>query len=168
MAVSGAGPRFAVGTADAVYLYNDGGPQLLAQAHEVSAMAFRDGGRDLVYASRANNEVILVSGLDGGGGISVLAGAAEGIDNPVGLASVNGGRELWVANAGTGSVVVLDEAAPGSPHLTPLAATPTRCDSLDGKSLLIFNDAGSGPVLLADWARGRTAYFVPAGTEVVE
>lgn len=168
MAVSSRGSRFAVGTAEAVYWYDGGGQHLLAQAHDVSAMAFRAGGVDLVYASRADNEIILVRGLDGSGGISVLAGQGDGIDIPVGIASVNGDRELWIANAGTGSALVIDEAAPGSPHLVPLAATPTRCEAFDGKSLLVFNQAGSGPVLLADWARNRTAYFVPAEAEVVE
>ncbi len=165
LALAPGGARFAVGVSDAVHLYSGEGFSLLAAAPGISAVAFRAGGNDLVYASRDANQVVLVSGLDGAGNSAVLAGEAEGVNAPVGLLSVDDDRELWIANAGSSSALVLDAAAPGAPATVPLAAAPTRCELLDGKSMLLLNDAGNGPLLLADWA-GRRAYFVPA--EVAE
>jgi hypothetical protein len=164
LSISPDGSRVAAGTDEAVYLYRDGGPHLLAAGYEVSAIAFRHDGRDLVLANRATNEIL---SMEENGGASVLAGEADGVDQPVGLASVNGDRELWIANAGSGSALVIDEDTPGAPQRVTLPAAQTRCEPLDGRSVLVFNDAGNGPVALADWARGRTAYFVPAG-EVAE
>lgn len=159
LALAPGGTRFAVGVSGAVYLYSGEAFTLLASAPGISALAFRAGGEDVVYASREINQVVEVSGA--GGGSAVLAGEPEGVSAPVGLLSIDGGRELWIANAGSSSALVLDAAAPGAPAVVPLAAPPTHCEALDGKSMLLLNHAGGGPLILADWT-ARRAYFVPA------
>lgn len=150
----------------AVYELSAGALNRLAATHGVSALAYSNGGRDLLFASQATNEIALIRGLDGNGDLSVLAGEGDGVGNPVGIQSVNGGREIWIANAASSTLLVLDMTAPGVSYNIPLSAAPTRCEPLDGNSLILLNDAGATPLLLADWARGRAVYFVPADQAV--
>lgn len=161
MALSADGARVVAGTSGegAVYELAADGPRRLAASHGVSAIAFRN--RDILFTNRTTNELVLVSGADEGG-ISVLAGEGNGVNQPVAVASIDAGREIWVANAGSSSVLALDMANPGVSYTLPLAAVPTRCEPFDGASVMVLNDAGEAPLLLADWARNRATYFVPA------
>lgn len=166
MALSADGTRIAAGfSGDPGGIYEffaDGSaPRLLAQAHAVGAIAFSAGGRNVLYANQATNEIMSIRDIEGDGEITVLAHEADGVSKPVGLRAVNADREIWVANSGSDSLLIIDSAASGVASIA-LAGAPTRCDVLDGGSLLVLNDAGAEPLLLADWANGRAAYFVPA------
>jgi hypothetical protein len=165
MALSADATRIVAGTAGegALYEFNPGGdgPRWLAATHGLSAVAFRNGDRDILFANQATNEVVLLSGSEGDGGIAVLAGEPDGVSQPVALASLNGGREVWVANSGASSVLAIDMANPGSMRVMALAGVPTRCEALDGNSLIVLNEPAGVPLLLADSA-AHAVYFVPA------
>jgi len=168
MALNAGADRIAAagGQDGALYLFSSAGDgswnyKLLAAASGVPAILFRNSGRDVIYASKANDEIIAIRDIDGTGDISVLAGSADGVSVPVGLAAANGDRELWVANQGSSSLLAFDMAAGGAPQNIPLASAPSRCDRLDWKSLLVLNDVGGAPLLLLDGAQGRSVFFVP-------
>jgi hypothetical protein len=136
-------------------------PKLLAASHGASAIAFRNADQDVVLANQATNEIVLLSGIDGNGGVSVLANESNGVNKPVGIRSVKGDDEIWVANSGSSTLLAIDMTDPGATYNIALAAAPTGCGLLD-KSILVLNDAGAAPLLLADWANNRAVYFVPA------
>ncbi len=165
MALSAPADRVVVAGDDGVYLFSPSGGEwngrVLDGAPGVSALLFRNGGRGLVFANKTVNQIMSIDDVDGAGGITVLAGEADGVSEPVALASANDGRELWAANAGSSALLVFDTAVPGPPQQVTLAAAPSRCDPLDWKSLLILNEVGRAPLLVLDWARDRTVFFVP-------
>lgn len=166
MALNAAADRIIASGGGGVYEYSraDGDSwdyRLLASADGVSSILFRNAGHDVVFASQATNEIMTITDFDGAGGASVLAGSADGVDTPVAMQAADGDRELWVANAGSRSLLVLHTGTAGSPQQIPLSAVPSRCDPLDWNSVLVLNEAGSAPLLLLDWARERTVFFVP-------
>lgn len=144
----------------ALYALSGGALARIATAHEVSAIALLNEGRDVVFASKGADEIVLVRDAASAAGIEILGTASAGVNRPVGLQPADGGRQLWVANGGSSEILVFNLAEPGAPEPVALPGAPTRCDRLNS-SLLVLNDAGSAPLLLADWARERGVYFVP-------
>ena len=164
LAVDDTGKRAFAGTGSmdgAVYALSGGALTRLAAAHGVSAIALLNGGRDLAFASKSADEIVLVRDAAGSANIEILGAAPAGVKQPVGLQAADNGRQLWVANAGSNAALVFNLAEPGAPVSIDLPGAPTRCDRLNGRSVLVFNDAGASPLLLVDWAQERNVYFVP-------
>ncbi len=144
-----------------LYALSGGDLTRVAAAHEVSAIALLNGGGDVAFANKATDEVVLVRGAAGAANVQVVGSASAGVNQPVGLQAADSGRQLWVANAGSSAALVFNLAEPGAPGIVNLPGAPTRCDRLNGISVLVFNDAGSSPLLLVDWAQAPNVYFVP-------
>lgn len=166
LAVDDTGAVLVVGTgsqdAGAVYLIPaDGAAARLAPAHNVSALVLLNGARDVAFASNTSNEIVRVSNIAGTISAQIVGSANDGVSNPVGLAAAKGDSELWVANAGSSSLLVFNLAQPGPPESIDLPSAPTRCDVLNGRSMLVLNDVGQAPLLLLDPEADRAVYFVP-------
>ena len=161
LAMDDSGKRAFAGTASGVYALSGGALTRLAGGHEVSAIALLNGGRDVAFASKGADEIVLVRDAAGAANVEILGSAAAGVNRPVGLQPADGGRQLWVANAGANAALVFNLAEPGAPVSIDLPGAPTRCDRLNGRSVLVFNEAGAAPLLLVDWAQERNVYFVP-------
>ncbi len=164
LAVDDSGKRALAGTGamdGGVYALSGVELTRLAAGHEVSAIALLNGGRDAAFASMGVDEVVLVRDAAGAANIEVVGSASAGVNRPVGLQAADGGRQLWVANAGSNAALVFNLAEPGAPDTVGLPGAPTRCERLNGNSVLVFNEAGASPLLLLDWARDRNVYFVP-------
>jgi hypothetical protein len=161
LAVDDAGKHAFAGTSGAVYSLSGGDVVRVAGAQDVSAIALLNGGRDLAFASKGTDEIVLVRDAVGAASVLIVGSASAGVNRPVGLQPADGGRQLWVANAGSSAALVFNLAVPGAPESVDLPGPPTRCDRLNGRSVLVFNEAGASPLLLVDWARERKVYFVP-------
>lgn len=168
MALNDSGSRAVAGVYDgagyAVYSVfpanADSGPKLLGRAHDLSAIALLNDGADAVFADRSTNQVFLVHDIEGSADFSILAGEQDGISAPVALRGVN--SELYIADAGSSSLTVVDMVNRGVPASVPLPGAPSRCEALDGGSILVLNEPGSAPLLLLDLTQGRNVFFVPA------
>jgi len=168
MALDDSGSRLVAGVHDggdyAVYgLFpsnGDSSPKLLGRAHDLSAVALLNGGADAVYADRFTNQVFLVHDVAGSADLSILAGEQDGISAPVALQGTN--SAVYIADAGSSSLTVVDMVNRGAPASITLPGNPTRCERLDGDSVFVLNEAGSGPLLLLDLTQGSNIFFVPA------
>lgn len=152
------------GAGNAVYgllsFSGDSGPKYLGRAQDLSALALLRDGADAAFADRFANQVFLVRDIAGNAEVSILAGEQDGIDTPVALEAVN--AELYIADAGSGSLTVVDLVNRGAPASIALPGSPTRCERLGGEPILVLNEAGSAPLLLLDLTQGRNLFFVPA------
>lgn len=167
MALNDSGSRILAGVHDggdyAVYgIFPAGGdsvPKLLGRTHDLSALTLLDDGADVVFADRSTSQVFLVHDVEGSAEFSVLAGEQDGVSAPVALQGVN--TDLYVADAGSNSLTVIDMVNRGAPLSIALPGAPTRCERLDGGSTLVLNEVGGSPLLLLDLTQGRNVFFVP-------
>lgn len=141
----------------------DGDPRPTPFAGQASLIAFIESTRDALVAGSGDNEVALVRGVLGEPSYRRLAGAGEGIDQPVGLA-FSGGKAL-VASAGSGSVTAIDVET-GAAATTSCGCSVAALERMRGAALFRVSDPGAGPLWLFDAAEARFL-FVPAAAEEV-
>jgi hypothetical protein len=128
----------------------------------VAALAFITG-HDGLIADGANNEVYLVRGAAAAGAVTLLAGPAQEIAGPVSVAASSDGRTAFIANAKTGTVVILDLATGEPQKSISCRCQLTGLDRLAGGSLFRLNDVSERPLWLLDASPTRAVrmVFVP-------
>jgi len=138
-------------------------PQLVGAALQVSAIAFLPGTWDALVADRGNNQVLLFRNRAGGTTLTAIGTAADGIADPAGVASSRNGRFVFVANAGSRSLVRLDLTG-----ATATASFPCRCDPgglsrLAGDSVFQLTELSSQLAWVFDGdAANPRIVFIPA------
>ena len=116
-------------------------------ATQVSAMAFSSKG-DAAAADAGTNTVWLIPNAAGAAGVSPLAGAADGVEAPVGVAFSDDGSTAYLANARSNAILVL--AIAGGP---PRASLPCSC------AVTTLQAVGSGAFRLTE-SLGEALWFL--------
>ena len=149
----------AAATATALYSIERGGdPKPLPVTGNVSLLAFAPGRGDLYIADKEDNTVSVVRD----GEFRVLAGAAEGIAGPVGMAVSAGGDRVFVANRDTNNVAVIKD---GSVELNWCHCEVSGLQPLSGIARYLLTPVSAKPAWLLD-AGGPEAgfWFVPTAS----
>lgn len=144
-----------------VYLATaDAAPQLLATATNPAAIIV--AGTDLYFADHDTGQVWQVQSFREQPAVMLFA---DGIDTPAGL-QLSAGR-LFVAAAGSQTLVVYDVSSRAAVASVDLEFTPTRLDPLGSPSILLMNAVAdpSQPLYIADTSGNPAVYFVPVGRE---
>ena len=93
---------------DSLHLWSalHGSASFVTSAGSISGIAMTRNG-DAIVTDRAANEVFAIWNAQGGGIRRLLADVAQGVSGPTGVAVSSDGR-IYVANAGSGTAMVLD------------------------------------------------------------
>jgi len=169
-AVSDDGARLLVsasaGETEAVSLVDaEGNLRLLLSAGPTTAAGFLAGSDEVVLADGLRNTVYWVRGE---GEVIPLAGEKEGISGPVAVSISRDNRRVFVANAGAGTVVVLDLAG-GAPSVFACDCTVTGLERMQGNAVFRLTDLSGDPMWLLDGdAPEARVVFVPPQRPVAQ
>ena len=140
--------------------------RLLGRFAEPSALVLLPGERHAALVDHLTQDLFLIRNVAANPEILALAGARDGLSNPVGVAASADGRRLFVASAGDGtqpgSVAIVDVESRAVEIQPALDGAPARLVRLAGPSTFLLNDAGHGPVQIFDDAGPPGLFFVPA------
>jgi hypothetical protein len=137
-------------------------PQALPIAGRASLVAFQAGTHHALLADRQNDQIAEIRNASGTPEYRTLAGPAEGIAEPVGLAASADNRMLFVASARTSTILALDLQDGTSRSVTCNCALE-RLEPLNGKSLFRVNEGAGVPLWLFDGSGAELRFvFVPA------
>jgi hypothetical protein len=127
-----------------------------------SSIAFFRGRHDAVIASRTEKALYWLRDAGGAGEVSVLAGEAEGVEEPVAVETSWDGRLVLVADGGAGSLLVLDTAG-GPVQVIASSCRTAGLHRMAGNAVFRLDDSCDRPLTLldADGAEARVV-FVPA------
>ncbi|MBK5294574.1 MAG: hypothetical protein JJE04_23200 [Acidobacteriia bacterium] len=153
----------AIATKGSVF-YLDGQSKLVAQTSDASALLF--DGADLFLADRSTDQILRIRGYASSAELSLLAGAAMRIDDPVAINLAPGGASLMVAGGSSRSLLWIDRSTGEVSRSLDLDFEPVRLDRFSGVSpLFVLNDRASAtdPVQILDGGAIPAVYFVPAG-----
>ncbi|MEW5977107.1 MAG: hypothetical protein AB1898_15000 [Acidobacteriota bacterium] len=139
----------------------EAGSRPIALLGKVTSLLILDSNHDGVVADAARDEVYLLRDFTGTAQPIPLAGPSEGISQPVSLGLSRDNRRVFVANAASGAVTMLDFEG-GAPVTTPCRCTPTVLQPLDGDSIFRLTDLSDTPLWIVDGALSENRIlFVP-------
>jgi hypothetical protein len=145
------------GESGSLYLLQEGGPQWISSSGRISAIAFLENSRDAVLADHSTNRIEILRSLSS---LEVLAGETEGVMQPSALAVT--GAQVFVANGGSGTILVLDGYGAASRPI-PCGCSVTGIHRMQESSVLRLTEPADGPLFLLDGGSPEThVYFVPA------
>ena len=87
---------------------SSGSPRFLTSAASVSGIAITPNG-DAIVTDRGRNEVFAIWDVRGGAVPKLLAGSTDGVSDPAGV-GVSAGNRLYVANAGSSTLMVFESS----------------------------------------------------------
>lgn len=148
------------GGTEAIYLLDaEGGWRFLLSTGKTAAAAFLAGGSEAVVADGAWNRVAWARAS---GEVIPLAGEAEGISDPVAVSVSRDSRRVFVANAGTRTIAVLDlEGGPAA--LVACQCQLTGLERMQGNAVFRLSDLTADPMWVFDGdAPEARIVFVPA------
>jgi hypothetical protein len=98
------------------------------------AIAFRPRTLDLMALDSSKHEVVLFRDVLGSGAPEPIAGAEQGIGNPIALAISPDGKRAFVANGGSSEIIILDlvqaVASVASCPCTPVQVQPLATNAV--------------------------------------
>jgi hypothetical protein len=153
------------GETSRLYAYTQAaGLQAVGLVGRVAALRILANGQDVVVADSSTNEVFLIRGLQGAAHQVLLASQQDGIANPVALAISRDSQQLFVANAGTGTVAAFSLEG-GAPVVTPCDCIPATLEPLEGNSVFRLTELSNTPLLMLEASpAGNRVLFVPQPT----
>ena len=129
-------------------------PRLIASMHHPSAIQFLRNSDGAIIADDIDNSIYALSS----GQIYPIAGSADGIATPAGLAISNDNQKAFVGNSGTGSVTTIGLSGTGTQNAacncTLAELQPTSADSVfeltgfSGGSISLFDGNSATPRML--------------------
>ena len=153
----------------------DQGGVYLLQAGAASSLLLRAGspvsvitsGSDLFVADKTRDQIWQVTRYQDRAAPMIFADAGSGLASPVGMQLSEDRKRLFVANAGSKSLVAFDLETRSVIHSMALDAEPAMLGSLGAKSVWLLNTGTEGlqPWFIADGGPSPSVYFVPAGRE---
>lgn len=154
-------------TGSSIYLLApDAAPRLLAAVGQVSAISFFPNRPDVLIADRQNSQVISIYDVAGQAGASTFAAGQAGLSDPVGIAVSADGRTVYVANAASQSILVLDAATAAPVTLYKCSCTPSGLNRMLGRSVFRLTADVSQPLWVWDGdAVDPHIAFIPAVTD---
>lgn len=114
-----------------------------------SSITFLSGSHSALIADSAANKIYLLGDVGGGAGAITMLSDNDGIANPVAVESSADKRLVVVANANSGTVVILNQAG-GTPVSLPCFCAPTALARLSGNAVFRLNELSAGPLWLLD------------------
>ncbi len=146
-----------------LYLARGDSPaSLIAPADEPVALVVVESA--LFVADRARDEILEIRSYDTSPDITLFAGPGLGVDDPVALAVIDGGRTLLAAEAQPRRLEFFDVATRARKAELEVSIQPTRLAPL-GERFWLLNDrvSGSDTLYVLDSAGRPAVYFIPAG-----
>ncbi len=131
------------------------------------AMTFVPGADTVLAADFGANKVVILSHPSSNPSTAQLASAADGVSQPLAIASSADGHEAFVANAVGVPLLRLDLASTSAPAKVPCACRPSELVPLSGNALFQLSELSSGTIYALDGASAvpRTL-FIPASSSV--
>lgn len=128
---------------------------------KAGGMSFLRGVDDALVADRGQNTLSLLNNVSGS--LAVQALSAQGINQPLAVASSSDGRWAVVANGGDNNILRIDLKNGAAPSKLPCLCQPNQLSALAGSGSFRLNDLGNGPLWTID-VSGSTPklLFVPA------
>jgi hypothetical protein len=169
MAVSDDGEAVLVATAGSQngalhLLTRDSQSRVLTLLGKASAISFLPGTRSALVADEQNDTVLLLQDVTGAATIASLAGASEGIAQPVGVEASEDNRFAFVANAKTRSISAVELQTGRLSHLA-CSCSPTGLFRMRGNSIFRLNELTDANIQLLDVGIGEPrVLFVPASS----
>lgn len=154
------------GSRGGILLFDGGSdPQWIATAAKPSAVTYVNHDRDLAFVDSVANQLVLVREVNGARTVLVLAAAADGLVNPIGLRSCNETLVAVSTGAADGSqpasIIQVDLATQRIANMQTLPLTPTRLADLSLRGVFVMNEIGPAPLYLFS-ASDSSVAFVPA------
>jgi DNA-binding beta-propeller fold protein YncE len=125
----------------------------------VSVLAFAPGSDNLL-ASGPDNTVWLIRQATSNPALAAVAGSGDGIASAAALAFTSDGKTGLVANAGNGTIAILDLTT-GTTSAIPCACVPAVLDRLAAPGWFRLNEASDGPLWVLDANSGRILFVPP-------
>ncbi len=166
MALSADGNTAVLGFSDpaagGVYLLTSaaGAPTMIASAVQPLGLALLNKDRDLIVADAAADQIFLVRGIQTSLEHQLLLSAHDGLQRPVGVRTT-AHRGLFVADAGTNAILLMDLATGTLSSPMQMPGTPSRIEALALPDVFALTEVGSGQLLLLDTSQQPTILFVP-------
>ena len=147
--------------ADGIYRIEPGSARLLAAVPNAAGFAL--SGKTLYAVDRAAKSVIAVDNLATSAAMRLVAGAGQGLEDPIAVGVSADGARLYVADGGESKALrVFDAATAEMLSRVELDFAPGRVDALgNGLYLLKARQEAADTVQVLD-ARQLAVYFVPA------
>jgi len=138
-----------------------GSSQFLCNLQQLGPVSFLTNTLDAVVADKSHQSVLLFHDVLGKAAVRILAGPLDGIANPVAVASSPDNRKVFVADAASNSVSVIDLASGLASQLF-CETTPTSLHRLGDGALFSLTEGAARPLWLVD-ARGKipAVTFIP-------
>lgn len=135
----------------------------LAVLQTYGAMTFIPGSDTVLVADSDSNRIAMVSHPSNSPVTTQLASSADGVSQPLAIASSADGREAFVANAVGVPLLRLDLATNSPPLKVSCTCRPSELIPLSGNALFQISDLTSGTIYVLDGAPAipRTL-FIPA------
>jgi outer membrane lipoprotein SlyB len=139
----------------------------LSVLESYGAMTFVPGVDTVLAADSGANRVVMLAHPSTNPSVAQLASAADGVSQPLAIASSADGREAFVANAVGVPLLRLDLTSTSTPAKVPCACRPSELVPLVGNALFQLSDLSTGTIYALDGAPAvpRTL-FIPAGSRL--
>jgi len=163
IAIADDGHTVLAGAGDKVFQSAAGGEiPLLAELGHVAAITIPAAGTAFI-ADSGQNQIHRVRGIGAGIEADVIAGPKDGIATPVAVAVSHDGSRVYVANAKSGTISIIDLKAETATRSIACACTPSGLDRLAGNDTFRLTEMSSRPMWMLD-AGGTEprVLFVPA------
>lgn len=167
MAVSDDAEAVLLGVSDGrsgavVLLTRAGQSHVINLVGHATAISFLRNSHDALIADRRNNAILLMRDVTGAAATTSLAGEREGITHPVAVEASDDNRMVFVANAGSRTLLTLDLDS-GKVARLGCNCNPTGLYRLRGNSVFRLTDLSDTPLQLLDGgALEPRILFVPA------
>jgi hypothetical protein len=145
------------------WIGQDGSMRQLASLQGTSSILLWNHGANALVADRAGNQVWSLQDPGGNAALTQVASDADGVSGPAGAAMSADGKQLWIANATTRTVLGIDINTRSAVSLSCGFDLTTMLPTTDGVSFRL-TDLTGGPLWILDATPGMDprVVFVPA------
>jgi hypothetical protein len=151
----------------ALYLFGSGlAPRFVARAGEISGIRFAPASDDAVVTDRVWNQVLLLQNLSTTASPIQLASAADGVSGPIAVLLSLDGKTAYAANAGSGTVTVVNLAG-GPARDVACNCELTTMQELKGGSVFALTGQSDAPIVVFDGSGGDPRFVLVPPREKV-
>ena len=163
-AVEPAGDAVLAAAQGGVYRLTGGEPRLITALESPSGVALSAAGVAYV-TDRAGKQLLAIRNWKDSAEVSIVAGASQGIDDPVAVAIGADGRSVLVAGASSRMLLEIDPDTGAVGRSWSLEFEPARLDRLaQGLYGLNRRTGASDPLQVLTSGPHASVFFIPAGS----
>ncbi len=161
LAVDASGTAVFAAAANGIYRIDADSARLLASVENSSGLAL--AGKTLYAVDRAGKQVVALENLDASASLRMVAGAGQGLEDPLAVGVSADGARLYVADGGESkSLRVFDARTAEMVVRLELDFDPGRVDALGNGLFLLNARKEAADTLHVLDARQLAVYFIPA------